>query len=100
MSSSPSLNVSLTPQLQSFIAGLVASGRYQTASEAVRAALRLLEKFEAGELPVFLADGSLPGQDAMTGAKTTVARASNIRRGAEGAQSNDEADPRAQSVGE
>jgi putative addiction module CopG family antidote len=35
MSSSPSLNVSLTPQLQSFIAGLVASGRYQTASEAV-----------------------------------------------------------------
>jgi hypothetical protein len=35
MSSSPSLDVSLTPQLQSFIAGLVASGRYQTASEAV-----------------------------------------------------------------
>jgi hypothetical protein len=65
-----------------------------------RAALRLLEKFEAGELPVFLADGPLPEQDAMTGANTTIARASNIRRGVEGAQSNDEADPRAQSVGE
>ena len=45
----PSLNVSLTPHLEQFIAVSVASGRYQTASEVVRAALRLLERLEAGE---------------------------------------------------
>jgi len=44
-----SLNVSLTPELERFIAARVASGRYQTASEVVRAALRLLEQNEAQE---------------------------------------------------
>jgi antitoxin ParD1/3/4 len=39
-----SLNVSLTPELERFISARVASGRYQTASEVVRAALRLLEQ--------------------------------------------------------
>ncbi|MDB5293060.1 MAG: hypothetical protein JWL69_4301 [Phycisphaerales bacterium] len=38
-----SLNVSLTPELEKFIEGRVASGRYQTASEVVREGLRLLE---------------------------------------------------------
>lgn len=46
----PSLNVSLTPHLEQFIAASVASGRYQTASEVVRAGLRLLENFENGEI--------------------------------------------------
>ncbi len=41
-----SLNVSLTPELEQFIADRVASGRYQTASEVVRAGLRLLEQSE------------------------------------------------------
>lgn len=41
-----SLNVSLTPELERFITARVASGRYQTASEVVRAGLRLLEKHE------------------------------------------------------
>jgi putative addiction module CopG family antidote len=45
----PSLNVSLTPHLEQFIAASVASGRYQTASEVVRAGLRLLENFESDE---------------------------------------------------
>jgi antitoxin ParD1/3/4 len=45
----PSLNVSLTPHLEQFIAVSVASGRYQTASEVVRAGLRLLERLEAGD---------------------------------------------------
>ena len=43
MSSRSSLNVSLTPALEKFVHGRVAAGRYQTASEVVRDALRLLE---------------------------------------------------------
>jgi antitoxin ParD1/3/4 len=38
-----SKNVSLTPELEAFVDGQVASGRYQTASEVVRAGLRLLQ---------------------------------------------------------
>jgi antitoxin ParD1/3/4 len=41
-----SLNVSLTPQLSKFVKGRVASGRYQTASEVVREALRMMENHE------------------------------------------------------
>jgi putative addiction module CopG family antidote len=40
-------NVSLTPQLDDFIDARVASGRYRSSSEVVRAALRLLEEAEA-----------------------------------------------------
>jgi antitoxin ParD1/3/4 len=43
MSTRSTLNVSLTAELEEFIEGRVASGRYQTASELVREALRLLE---------------------------------------------------------
>jgi antitoxin ParD1/3/4 len=39
-------NVSLTPELSRFIGGQIASGRYQTTSEVVRAALRLLQNQE------------------------------------------------------
>ena len=39
-------NVSLTPEMETFIDGRVASGRYRSASEVVRAALRLLEEDE------------------------------------------------------
>ncbi len=48
-----SLNVSLTPELERFIAARVASGRYQTASEVVRAGLQLLEqrKYQVSFLP-------------------------------------------------
>lgn len=37
------INISLTPELAGFIAAQVQSGRYGTASEVVRAALRQLE---------------------------------------------------------
>jgi antitoxin ParD1/3/4 len=40
------LNVSLTPHLEDFIRQTVNSGRYQSASEVVRTALRLLEHEE------------------------------------------------------
>jgi putative addiction module CopG family antidote len=40
------MNVSLTPELAAFVQGRVASGRYASASEVVRAALRLLEEDE------------------------------------------------------
>ena len=42
-----SQNVSLTAELSAFIASRVASGHYQSASEVVRAALRLLQREEA-----------------------------------------------------
>lgn len=38
------LTVSLTPELKRFVQAQVASGRYQTASEVVRAGLRLLTR--------------------------------------------------------
>jgi antitoxin ParD1/3/4 len=41
------MNVSLTPELQAFVEETVKSGRYGSASEAVREGLRLLEEREA-----------------------------------------------------
>jgi Arc/MetJ-type ribon-helix-helix transcriptional regulator len=41
-----SLHVALTRELCDFVARLVASGRYQSSSEVVRTALRLLERAE------------------------------------------------------
>ncbi|ADW69400.1 type II toxin-antitoxin system ParD family antitoxin [Granulicella tundricola] len=38
------MNVSLTPELDEFVGAKVASGRYTSASEVVREALRLLEE--------------------------------------------------------
>ena len=40
------VNVSLTPELDAFLQSRVKSGRYQTTSEVVREALRLLERQE------------------------------------------------------
>jgi antitoxin ParD1/3/4 len=40
------MNISLTKELEMYITEKVTSGRYQTASEVVRAGLRLLEKNE------------------------------------------------------
>ena len=51
------LNVSLTPELERFVTARVASGRYQTASEVVRAGLRLLEQSELRE------SEAVPGSD-------------------------------------
>jgi antitoxin ParD1/3/4 len=40
------MNVSLTPELEKFVQDKVDTGRYTSASEVVREALRLLEKRE------------------------------------------------------
>jgi antitoxin ParD1/3/4 len=40
------MNVSLTPELDKFVSGKVESGRYGSASEVVREALRLLEEHD------------------------------------------------------
>jgi antitoxin ParD1/3/4 len=44
MPSKSTLNVSLTPELTALIAAKVESGRYRSASEVIRAALRLLDE--------------------------------------------------------
>lgn len=41
------VNISITPELDAFLQARVQSGRYQTTSEVVREALRLLERKEA-----------------------------------------------------
>lgn len=40
------MNVSLTPELEQFVTAKVQSGRYNSASEVVREALRLLEEHD------------------------------------------------------
>lgn len=40
------MNVSLTPELEKFVSSKVDSGRYNSASEVIREALRLLEEHD------------------------------------------------------
>jgi antitoxin ParD1/3/4 len=42
------MNISLTPELESFVQAKVRSGRYNSASEVIREALRLLDDYEKG----------------------------------------------------
>jgi antitoxin ParD1/3/4 len=44
MATRTTVNISLTPKLGAFLRSRVRSGRYQTTSEVVREALRLLER--------------------------------------------------------
>lgn len=46
MTNRTTVNISLTPELDTFLQSRVKSGRYQTTSEVVREALRLLERQE------------------------------------------------------
>ncbi|NOY94333.1 MAG: type II toxin-antitoxin system ParD family antitoxin [Deltaproteobacteria bacterium] len=47
MAKRESISVSFTPQQAAFLASCVATGRYQSASEVVREAIRLLEDQQA-----------------------------------------------------
>lgn len=53
------MNVALTKHYENLIADLVASGRYNNASEVVRAGLRALEKNERAESALVYPPGSL-----------------------------------------
>ncbi len=64
MPSSDPLTVSLTPELRRFIEAQVASGRYQTASEVVRAGLRLLTKADP---PRAIAAAPIPTPEILPG---------------------------------
>jgi antitoxin ParD1/3/4 len=46
MANRTTVNISITPELDAFLQSRVKSGRYQTTSEVVREALRLLERQE------------------------------------------------------
>jgi len=48
MAGRTTVNISLTPELDAFLQSRVKSGRYQTSSEVVREALRLLQREEQG----------------------------------------------------
>ena len=53
MATRTTVNISLTPQLSAFLQSRVKSGRYQTTSEVVREALRLLERQERDRVQAF-----------------------------------------------
>lgn len=65
------MNVSLTPKLDDFVGNQVKSGRYRSASEVVREALRMLEtrQTETHQIQQALDEGlaskSIEGKEAM-----------------------------------
>jgi len=59
------MNVSVTPELESFVQGLVVSGRYHSASEVFRDGLRLLQRDEETRLlDKWLVEGLAPDEAA------------------------------------
>jgi antitoxin ParD1/3/4 len=75
------MNVSLTPELEKFVAREVESGLYQTASEVVRAGLRRLREDQQARLP------KLPGTRAeLEAALLEAAKSLDAGRGVDGEQ--------------
>jgi len=59
------MNVSMTPELEQFVQELVATGRYNSASEVFRDGLRLLEQSERRRLlEKWLTEGLTPEEQA------------------------------------
>ncbi len=66
MPAKDALNVSLTPELAEFVEEQVRGGQYRSASEVVRAALRLLERDERDRLfQKWLLEGELTADEAV-----------------------------------
>ncbi|MCJ2103013.1 type II toxin-antitoxin system ParD family antitoxin [Methylobacterium sp. E-046] len=59
------ITISVSPELRAFLQGCVATGRYSSVSEVVRAALREFERAEMGKAPT--------DQRAMAGQPSTPA---------------------------
>ncbi len=84
------MNVSLTPELEKFVADKVATGHYASASEVVRAALRILEEeehwkdFARGKIAKGLADAAdgriIDGETAMRRIRDAAKSRSAARR--------------------
>ena len=56
------MNVSLTPKLEKFVSAKVQSGRYNSASEVVREALRLLEEHDEARAAQLVEFNGEPGR--------------------------------------
>ncbi len=75
------LSISLTPQLEELVRSKIASGMYSSASEVVRAALRLLDEYDElrkKRLAVLRHDletGIKSGRGRKTTARTIIRRA-------------------------
>jgi len=81
------MNVSLTPELERFVEKKVQTGRYQSASEVIRAGLRLLEEHDderlRGVTIASLADLEtklIEGLDSGSAGRMTVKDWKNLRR--------------------
>ena len=70
------MNVNLTPQLEELVRAKVASGLYTSASEVVRAGLRLLEEREVqlAALRAALAEGEASGPSTQFDFEAFIAR--------------------------
>lgn len=72
-------NIVLTPQQDEYVQALVASGRFQNASEALRAGLRLLEVEERHSLAL-RTQLSASVNDALSGARAPGSGEQAVRR--------------------
>ncbi|MCJ2019516.1 type II toxin-antitoxin system ParD family antitoxin [Methylobacterium sp. E-065] len=52
MAARETITISVPPELRAFLQGCVATGRYTSISEVVRAALREFERAEMGKAPI------------------------------------------------
>lgn len=64
MASRTTMNISVTPEIEKFVHALVASGRFGSASEVFREALRMLEDAEHQRLLERWLTGELSDQEA------------------------------------
>src|ERR1039458_7952807 len=74
------MNVSLTPELEQFVSTKVGSGRYNSASEVVREALRLLEEHDQARASQLAEFNSRAGAAAGFGGPRRKGRSGRVSR--------------------